>query len=51
MLTIEQLIKIIIGVLVVVVVVIGVYVFFRNYIFDFFKSGNETAGVLLAFIL
>lgn len=37
-LTINQLIKILIGVFVVVVVVIGLYFFFRNYISGFFKN-------------
>lgn len=51
-LTIGQLIKIIIGVLVFVVVVIGVYFFFKTYVFGFFQSnqGNETARVLLALV-
>lgn len=42
-LTINQLIKIIIGVFVVVAVVGGLYLFFKNYVIDFFKnipSGN-----------
>jgi uncharacterized membrane protein (DUF485 family) len=37
-LTINQLIKIIIGILVIVIVVGGLYVFFKNYVFDFFKN-------------
>ena len=37
-LTIGQLIKIIIGVLVFVVVVGGVYLFFKNYVIDFIKN-------------
>jgi len=37
-LTINQLIKIIKGILVIVIVVGGLYVFFKNYVFDFFKS-------------
>ncbi len=43
-LTIDQLIKIIIGVLVFVVVVLGIYFFFKGYVIDFFKNfgGNET---------
>ena len=48
-LTIGQVIKIIIGVFVVVVVVVGLYLFFKNYIFDFFKNifgGNSTKLVL-----
>jgi hypothetical protein len=44
-LTIGQLIKIILGILVVVAVSIGVYIVFQNQIFDFFKglsAGNVT---------
>ncbi|MBS3085358.1 hypothetical protein J4225_01605 [Candidatus Pacearchaeota archaeon] len=37
-LTIEQLIKITIGVLVVAVVVIGLFLFFKNYVIDFFQN-------------
>ncbi|VVB82101.1 Uncharacterised protein [uncultured archaeon] len=37
-LTIEQLVKIILGILVVVAVVIGAYLFFKNQIIDFFKG-------------
>jgi len=42
--TIEQLIKLILGILVFVAVVIGLYLFFRDNIIDFFKNlvGNET---------
>ncbi|MBI2044955.1 hypothetical protein HYT23_02770 [Candidatus Pacearchaeota archaeon] len=41
-LTIGQLIKIIIGVLVFAVVVLGLYFFFKNYILDFFNGlGGE----------
>jgi|TARA_B100001971_G_scaffold201305_1_gene213886 ABC-type phosphate transport system auxiliary subunit len=42
-LTINQLIKIIIGIFVVVVVVGGLYLFFSNYVVDFFKNipGNS----------
>ena len=44
-LTINQLIKIIVGILVVLVVVAGIYLVFKNYIIDFFKNvipGNST---------
>jgi hypothetical protein len=41
-LTAEQLIKIILGIVVVVAVAAGVYLFFRNQIIDFFK--NLSAG-------
>ena len=46
-LTEENLIKIIIGVLVFVVVVIGLYVFFKDYVIDFFKNigPSEPKGV------
>ena len=37
-LTIEQLIKIIVGILVVTVVVIGLFLFFKNYVIDFFQN-------------
>jgi len=43
-LTVSQLIKIIIGIFVIVVVVMGLYIFFKDYIIDFFKnlSGEES---------
>ena len=47
-LTISQLIKIIIGVLVFVAVVGGVYLVFKNNIFDFFKNlpgGNASSTI------
>jgi hypothetical protein len=45
MISIEQLIKIILGILVFVAVILGVYLFFKNYVIDFFRNlgGNETA--------
>lgn len=45
-LTIGQLIKIILGVLVFVVVVVGLGYFFKDYVIDFFKNlgGNETVS-------
>jgi len=48
-LTVSQLIKIIIGIFVVVVVVMGLYIFFKDYIIDFFKNllGKETYKILL----
>jgi len=51
-LTIENLIKIIIGVLVFVVVVLGIYFFFRDYVIDFFKNigGNQTAEIIISLI-
>ena len=51
-LTIENLIKIIIGVLVFVVVVLGIYFFFKDYVIDFFENlgGNKTAEIVLALI-
>lgn len=52
MLSIEQLIKIILGIMVFVAVVLGVYLFFKNNILDFFKNlgGNETAEAFLFMI-
>ena len=43
--TIEQLIKLILGILVFVAVVAGVYLFFRDSVIDFFKNlgGDETS--------
>ena len=51
-LTVEQLIKIIIGILVVVAVVVGVAFFFKNSIIDFFKNfaGAETPKILLGIL-
>ena len=51
-LTIEQLVKIIIGVLVVVAVVIGIYMMFKNQVIDFFKNigGNSTGGIILSLL-
>ncbi len=48
-LTMPQLIKIIIGFFVVVVVVGGVYLFFKDFVIDFIKNllgGNSTKLVL-----
>ena len=47
-LTTGQLIKIILGLLVVVVVVVGVGFFFKDYIIDFFKNmfGGESDLIL-----
>lgn len=44
-LTIEQIIKLILGIFVVVAVVLGIYLIFKNRIMDFFNSlspGNAT---------
>ena len=50
-LTIQNLIKIILGVLVFVIVVLGIYLVFKNYIIDFFKNmGNETSNLILGLI-
>lgn len=49
-LTTSQLIKIIIGMLVVVVVVLGIYLFFRNYVIDFFKTLFGEEKVFLGLI-
>jgi len=49
MLTIEQLIKMILGILVFVAVVLGVYFVFKNKIVDFFNNigGNEIGKAIL----
>ena len=52
-LTINQLIKIILGVLVFVAVVVGIYLFFKNYVFSFFDNvapTKETAKLFLSLI-
>lgn len=52
-LTIENIIKIIIGLFVVVAVSYGIYYFFTNYVIDFFKNmggGDATAKVLMSLI-
>jgi hypothetical protein len=51
-LTTEQLIKIILGILVVVVVLIGLYLFFKDRVIAFFKglSVGNTAAVFLTLI-
>ena len=48
-LTINQLIKITIGIVVVVIVVIGIYFIFRGYIIDFFKNlpGGNSTGLFM----
>ena len=52
MLSIEQLIKIILGILVVVAVILGVYLFFKNNVIDFFKNlgGKETAEIMFSIL-
>ena len=53
-LTINQLIKLIVGILVIVAVVWGVYFVFKNNIIDFIKNVgpgiNTTASMILALI-
>jgi len=51
-LTITNLIKIVIGVLVFVIVVVGIYFFFKDYVIDFFKNigGNQTAEIIISLI-
>lgn len=51
-LTIGQLIKLIIGVFVFVIVVIGIYLFFRDTVIDFFQNlgGNKTSEIFLGLI-
>jgi len=49
-LTINQLIKIIIGIVVVVIVVSGIYLFFENYVNDFFENipgGGEESNTVI----
>lgn len=49
-LTIEQLIKLILGILVVVAIIAGLSIFFKNKIFDFFKGlsvGNLTKNFII----
>jgi len=52
-LTIENLIKIVIGVIVFVVVVVGIYFFFKGSLIDFFNNlvpdkTTETPNILLS---
>jgi hypothetical protein len=49
-LTIENIIKIIIGLVVVAVVAYGIYYFFTNNIIDFFKNmaGDDTGKLFMA---
>jgi len=51
-LTITNLIKIIIGVLVFVIVVFGISFFFKDYVIDFFKNmgRNQTAEIIVSLI-
>jgi hypothetical protein len=51
-LEIEQLIKIILGIAVFVAVVLGVYLLFKNQIFDFFKglSAGKQPGFFIALL-
>jgi len=49
-LTTGQLIKIILGILVVAVVVIGVYLFFKDYFIEFFKNMVGGGEVFLSLI-
>jgi hypothetical protein len=51
-LEIEQLIKIISGILVVIAVIIGVYLVFKNQIFDFFNgiSAGKPSEVFIALV-
>lgn len=50
-LTIDQLIKIIIGVLVVVAVLIALYFFFKNQVIDFFNGfGGNISQIFLSLI-
>jgi len=50
-LTIEQLIKLILGIIVVVAVIIGVYFIFKDYIIDFFKNAPTGEAIKVVLIL
>ncbi len=53
-LTINQLIKIILGVFLVVAVVIGIYLFFKNNFIDFIKNlggGEENASKIFLILI
>ena len=49
---IEELIKIILGILVFIAVVVGAYFFFKNYVISFFDNmfGGDEAQVILSLI-
>ena len=49
-LTTEQLIKIIIGILVFVAVVLGVYIFFKEHILAFFENFVGGENIIFPFI-
>lgn len=53
MITIDELIKIIIGIFVVIAVVLGIGMFFKNYVIDFFKNifpSKEASNLVLCFL-
>lgn len=50
-LTIGQLIKIILGILVVVAIVIGLYFFFKDSILDFFENLAGGSGKVILFLI
>lgn len=50
-LTIENLIKIILGVLVVAAIAYGLYLFFSNHVIDFFKNMGSNNPVKFLMIL
>jgi len=52
MLTTEQLIKIILGIIVFVAVVLGISFFFKDNVIGFFKNlgGNETGEAILSLV-
>jgi len=51
-LTVSQLIKIILGILVVVAVVFAVYLIIKDYVIDFFKNmgGGDAIGGVIALL-
>ena len=48
----EELIKIIIGIVVIVVIGVGVSIFFKEQVIDFFKgfTGGKQAGIFISLI-
>ena len=51
-LTVNQIIKIILGLFVVVLVVLGIYVFLKEYVIDFFKNmaGGEPVVIIFGLL-
>ncbi len=49
-LTVEQIIKWIVGSLVIIVVIAGVYLFFKDYVIDFFKNLGGKEDIFLGLV-